>query len=105
MTELMRHMTPESFEGLKAMAVENAKGGDDGSAMRVKNVPQGAATSVWAAAVAPGDLVGGRYCEDCHVADVTAKGGGGVRPYAIDPDRAKKLWAKTEELIGERFPD
>jgi hypothetical protein len=27
----------------------------------------------------------------------------GVRPYAIDPERAKALWARSEELVGERF--
>lgn len=101
MTELMRHMTPEAFENLKAMAAANA--GGDGSAIRVKNVPQGAATSVWTAVVAPADLVGGRYCEDCAVAKVAEQGHAGVRPYAVDPDRAKQLWAKGEELVGERF--
>ena len=35
-----------------------------------KSVPQGAATSVLAAAVARADAVGGCYCEDCHVAEV-----------------------------------
>ena len=28
---------------------------------------------------------------------------GGVRPYALDPEHAKALWAKSEELVGERF--
>jgi hypothetical protein len=27
----------------------------------------------------------------------------GVRPYAVDPERAKALWAKSEEMVGERF--
>jgi hypothetical protein len=31
----------------------------------------GAATSVWAAFVAPAEEVGGRYCEDCQVSQVT----------------------------------
>jgi hypothetical protein len=25
------------------------------------------------------------------------------RPYALDPDRAKGLWAKSEVIVGERF--
>ena len=29
---------------------------------------------------------------------------GGVRPYALDPARARALWAKSEEMVGERFP-
>jgi hypothetical protein len=28
----------------------------------------------------------------------------GVKPYALDPERAKALWAKSEEMVGERFP-
>jgi hypothetical protein len=28
---------------------------------------------------------------------------GGVRAYAIDPDRAEALWAKSEEMVGETF--
>jgi hypothetical protein len=27
----------------------------------------------------------------------------GVKPYALDPERAKALWAKSEEMAGERF--
>jgi hypothetical protein len=56
-----------------------------------KTGPQGAATSVWGGIVATSDEVGGRYFEDCHVAEV-ADGDhirSGVRSYALDPDRAK----------------
>jgi hypothetical protein len=28
---------------------------------------------------------------------------GRVKPYALNPDRAKALWAKSEEMVGERF--
>ena len=28
---------------------------------------------------------------------------GGVRAYALDADRAKALWAKSEAMVGERF--
>jgi NAD(P)-dependent dehydrogenase (short-subunit alcohol dehydrogenase family) len=70
-----------------------------------KTVPQGAATSVWAGCVAPADKMGASYCEDCHVAEViddpAAKTG--VRSYALDPERAKALWARGEEMVGERF--
>ena len=73
----------------------------------LKTIPQGAATSVWAGVVAPADEVGGRYCEDCHVAEVARHGQtlGGVRSYALDPERARALWAKSEEMVGERFPE
>ena len=74
-------------------------------AFRYKTVPQGAATTVWSGFVAPADMVGGRYCEDCHVAEIVegAEIRGGVRSYALDPDRAKALWSKSEAMVGERF--
>jgi hypothetical protein len=67
-------------------------------------IPQGAATSVWSGIVASADEVGGLYCEDCHVANlVVGDIRGGVRAYALNPDSAKALWAKSEEMVGERF--
>jgi NAD(P)-dependent dehydrogenase (short-subunit alcohol dehydrogenase family) len=74
-----------------------------------KSIPQGAATSVWAAVVAPADEIGGRYCENCHVgktvaddATITAVSEG-VRGYALDAKTAEALWKKSEELVGESF--
>jgi NAD(P)-dependent dehydrogenase (short-subunit alcohol dehydrogenase family) len=70
-----------------------------------KTVAQGAATSVWAGCIATTDEIGARYCEDCHVAEVNDDPAAktGVRSYALDPTRAKALWAKAEEMTGERF--
>ena len=74
----------------------------------LKSVPQGAATSVWAGVVAPADEVGGLYCENCHVAErlhgeASSAVIEGVRPYALDAERAKALWAKSEQMVGETF--
>jgi NAD(P)-dependent dehydrogenase (short-subunit alcohol dehydrogenase family) len=103
-TELGRYMTPEVIQRM----IENINAARPGgaAAFEWKTIPQGAATSVWAACVASADEVGGRYCEDCHVAEVVDADNllmGGVRPYAVDPERAKALWAKSEEMVGERF--
>ena len=73
-----------------------------------KTIPQGAATSVWAGVVAPADEIGGRYCENCHVAerlegDTFSAVSEGVRPYALDPEHAKALWARSEKMVGETF--
>ena len=103
-TELSRHLTPEATRALidRINAAQRAAGEPD---FRYKTIPQGAATTVWAAAVAKTDEVGGRYCEDCHVAQIEpdAAKRAGVKPYALDPERAKALWAKSEEMVGERF--
>jgi hypothetical protein len=53
---------------------------------------------IGAGVTAPAEVVGGRYCEDCAVAKVLAKGTG-VRPYSIDPRRAALLWEKSAELV------
>ena len=102
-TELGRYMTPE----VTAAMIKNINANQPQAAVAFswKTIPQGAATSVWAAIVAPADAVGGHYCEDCHLADIVDDPGlrGGVRPYALDPEHAKALWAKSEEMVGERF--
>jgi NAD(P)-dependent dehydrogenase (short-subunit alcohol dehydrogenase family) len=104
-TELSRHLPAGGLQALlDRLNTERAAAG--APAFQMKTVPQGAATSVWAAAVAKADEVGGRYCEDCGVAKVVDAGStavAGVRSYALDPERAKALWAKSEEWVGERF--
>ena len=102
-TELGRHMTAEVRDNL--IANINASQPKGAPPFSYKSIPQGAATSVWAACVADAEAVGGRYCEDCHVAEIVSIPGirGGVQPYALDPTRAQALWQKSEQLVGERF--
>ncbi len=104
MTELMRHTTPEIFERMVASSSQSADG-TPSEPVKVKTVPQGAATSVWAAFVASGDEVGGRYCEDCHVGEVEDNAYRGVRSYAVDPASARALWAMSERMVGESFAE
>jgi len=71
-----------------------------------KTIEQGAATSVWCATNPALNGMGGVYCEDCNIAEaVTADSlkGNGVRPWAIDPELAKKLWLLSEKLTGVKF--
>jgi NAD(P)-dependent dehydrogenase (short-subunit alcohol dehydrogenase family) len=102
-TELGRYMTTEIRE--KLIAEINADQAKGAAPFSWKSIPQGAATSLWAGCVADAQMIGGRYCEDCHVAEVSSVPGlrGGVQPYALDPQRAQALWQKSEELVGERF--
>ena len=106
-TELGRHMQPDELDRLVAQI--NAQLAAEGQPpYQWKTVPQGAATSVWAGFVASAEEVGGRYCENCQLSEITIQGSispvsPGVRPYALDPDHAKALWDKSEEMVGERF--
>jgi NAD(P)-dependent dehydrogenase (short-subunit alcohol dehydrogenase family) len=103
-TELGRHMSDAEMEALIAQ-IDAAHAAAGMPPFRWKTIPQGAATSVWAAAVAEANTVGGRYCEDCHVAEI-ADGEGirsGVRPYALDGARAEALWDLSERLVGGDF--
>jgi NAD(P)-dependent dehydrogenase (short-subunit alcohol dehydrogenase family) len=104
MTELGRHMTQELRDQMMKAVTEGNKAAGAG-AFEWKTIPQGAATTVWSGFVASADEVGGKYCEDCHVAELqeNPQARGGVRAYALDPDHAKALWAKSEELVGEKF--
>jgi NAD(P)-dependent dehydrogenase (short-subunit alcohol dehydrogenase family) len=70
------------------------------SAVSVKNIEQGAATSVLLAGSPLVEGVTGRYFEDCaeagpHVAGVRR----GVAGYALDPESALRLWQVSTELI------
>ncbi len=99
-TELGRHLTEESLNALIARrTAANAP-------VTWKSVPQGAATTVWAATSPDLDGEGGRYLEDCHIAEPAqdADAPGGVRPYALDPARADALWELSERLVGLAEP-
>ena len=98
-TELLRHTSLEMLQQIAAAAAEQSA---DGKPPPVKTVEQGAATSIWAGFIGSADEVGGRYCEDCHVADVQPSGEG-VRSYAVDPATATKLWTLSETMVGENF--
>jgi NAD(P)-dependent dehydrogenase (short-subunit alcohol dehydrogenase family) len=103
-TELSRHIGDEGIKQLiERVNAATRAAGEPG--FKFKTIPQGAATSVWAGAVVSADEVGGRYCEDCHVAEIEpdAAKRAGVKPYALNPETAKALWAKSEEMVGERF--
>lgn len=106
-TELTRYLEPGELERrVEEVNAQHLAAGLPG--YHLKTIPQGAATSVWAGIVAPAELVGGKYCEDCHIAELLTGSdvsmvSGGVRPYALDPEHAKALWAKSEEMVGEKF--
>ncbi len=107
-TELARYMDPGRIEKLLEQ-INQEQAAEGKGPYQWKTIPQGAATSVWAAVVAVADEIGSRYCENCHVGKVVpdhvniSVTSEGVRGYALDPNNAEALWKKSEELVGERF--
>ena len=98
-TNLGRHLNDDDVKYLMAQMQKNSGGN-----AALKSIPQGAATSCYAATAPELDGEGGVYLEDCHVAAVDDEDmAGSVRSYAIDPDTADKLWAVSEQLVGDRF--
>src|SRR5277367_5452059 len=69
-----------------------------------KTTQQGAATSVLLAISRQLEGIGGRYFEDCNEASVVDRRpdnfGGGVAPYALDPENAERLWNLATTMLG-----
>jgi len=107
-TELARYMPEGTIEAwFHQIQEQRAAAGEP--PFEFKSIPQGAATSVWAGVVASADEVGGKYCEDCQVGELipadsqVSVSGRGVHAYALNPERAKALWKKSEEMVCETF--
>jgi NAD(P)-dependent dehydrogenase (short-subunit alcohol dehydrogenase family) len=96
-TALQRHLT-------KAEMVDRGWIDDNGdlAAPDFKTSEQGAATQVWAATSAQLRGMGGVYCEDCDIAELTdsAEMVAGVRDFAVDPEQATQLWSLSARLTG-----
>jgi NAD(P)-dependent dehydrogenase (short-subunit alcohol dehydrogenase family) len=93
-TELGRHLTEDTITTLAQSLPADQP-------MEWKTIPQGAATSVWAATSVELQDRGGVYLEDCAVAEpVEAVVTSGVATYALDPERADALWSLSESLVA-----
>ena len=71
----------------------------------LKTIPQGAATTIWAATSPLLNNIGGVYCEDSNIAELALgqEMEAGVKPYSLDETSAKRLWKLTQELTGITF--
>lgn len=97
-TNLGRHLSEEQAEAL----VQRVTTSDP--SFEWKSIPQGAATSVWAATAEELEGKGGVYCEDCGVAEIDNESPNkGVRSYALDKGSADRLWSMSEKMVGESF--
>ena len=74
--------------------------------MRVKTVECGAATTVYAATAPELEGCGGVYLSDCRICEVDDRDENldAVRSYAVNPEAAERLWAVSEEMIGQSVP-
>lgn len=95
---LARHLSAQEIASFEALDEEGNPIIDP--ATDRKNFAQGAATTVWCATTASLDGIGGVYCENCDIASVETEDRFGVRPYAIDPAAAEKLWEESLRLTG-----
>jgi NAD(P)-dependent dehydrogenase (short-subunit alcohol dehydrogenase family) len=106
-TDLTRHLTDDDLKGFGLSRRPDGSIVQEASSDRTfKNVPQGAATTIWCATSSQLDGMGGVYCEDCDIAavspgDLTSPTG--VAPYACDPELAERLWALSEGATGVRI--
>jgi len=103
-TELARYLDASRMQKIVEQ-INQQLAAEGKPAFKFKTVPQGAATSVWAAVVAPADEIGSRYCENCHVGQIVPDHvtitaiSEGVRGYAFDAENAEALWKKSKRKI------
>ncbi|UBM59627.1 SDR family NAD(P)-dependent oxidoreductase [Marinilongibacter aquaticus] len=102
-TELAREASLELFQ---QMGFYDAEGKIKPEILAsLKTIPQGAATTVWAATSPLLNARGGLYCEDADVAEMHTGDGfsAGVKPYSLEKENAQKLWTWTEAALGIEF--
>jgi NAD(P)-dependent dehydrogenase (short-subunit alcohol dehydrogenase family) len=100
-TPLQRHMTDEEKV---AIGWKDKEGNLN---PLIKTIEQGASTTLWCATSPLLNGMGGVYCENCNIAEPWKAGNPlmtGVHPHVCDEALADALWAKSEELLGEKFP-
>jgi NAD(P)-dependent dehydrogenase (short-subunit alcohol dehydrogenase family) len=96
LTPLQRHLTREEMMALGWVDEEGRPIGKG-----FKTPAQGASTSVWAAIGVELEGVGGLYLENLAEAEPWVEGSRlGVKPYALDPESAERLWDISEETVG-----
>jgi NAD(P)-dependent dehydrogenase (short-subunit alcohol dehydrogenase family) len=101
-TGLMRHIPQEELA--ERGWLDAAGNRINGPGPEWKTVGEGAATTVWAAVAPELEGVGGKYLDNCAVAEPWTGEGevpfGFYAPYALDPGHAEQLWALSEKLIA-----
>ncbi|MFI5911756.1 SDR family NAD(P)-dependent oxidoreductase [Dactylosporangium sp. NPDC051541] len=97
-TGLQRNFSPEQRASLDAARAAGI--------FSYKSVEQGAATTVVAAVAAEFAGTGGHYLDDCREAYTVpddaslAEHPHGVKAWALDPERARRLWTVSDRLLA-----
>jgi len=96
---LARHL---SAEEIASFNVHDANGELINAPERdLKNVAQGAATTVWCATSPALEGMGGVYCENSDIAELTTGNQKyGVRPWAADAALAERLWQLSAAMTS-----
>ncbi|KAI1397222.1 retinol dehydrogenase 13 [Hypoxylon fuscum] len=94
-TSLALHLDfSDDFKSLNEVAMRNT-GMEFGTVGEAKTASQGSAPLLAAALDPDFDDRSGGFVEDCQIST--------ARPYAIDPDNARRLWELSEKLVGQKF--
>lgn len=101
-TDLIRHMSKAQIDASKI--IDEAGKPIIDPENNKKTPQQGAATTVWCATSPQLEGMGGVYCQDCDIARALPTDDStemrGVRPRAIDPVAAGRLWQLSEQLTS-----
>ena len=116
-TDLKRHLTNEKLQSLGVYDADNNAIHDPSKGL--KNLEQGASTTVWCAVSPQLNGIGGVYCENTEIASIDAIGDEnneqfsermnnvdkltGVTSYALDGVTQIRLWSLSQELTGVTF--
>jgi NAD(P)-dependent dehydrogenase (short-subunit alcohol dehydrogenase family) len=112
-TELGRHLDADDLKMLMGGNKERSEKPKDAADITkkentpkkspFKTIPQGAATSVWAATAFELKGKGGIYLEDCQIAEPSQKASSGYAPHIADEQLAEKLWQVSEQILEQSF--
>jgi len=104
MTALGRHLTDELIAQMMERTQSRSEDSGESEGFAFKSVEAGAATQVWAC-VAP-DIVdhNGAYLADCQLGEEDGNPNDiGFSSYLLDDANTDRLWAMSEELVGQPF--
>jgi NAD(P)-dependent dehydrogenase (short-subunit alcohol dehydrogenase family) len=105
MTALGRHLTDELIAQMMERSAARSEESGGSGGLSFKSTEAGAATQVWAAVAPEPAAHNGAYLADCQIG---VQGGDpnrtGFSDYLLDDATADRLWALSEDLVGQRFP-